>query len=449
VKANRDISVYDRMCWPTDQIEAALTAGTHHRELLAYFGRREYQLLSQLARSAAAAAEHRRRRGHRMLPGRPRPKIYLLPGMLGSQLGWPRRGGRPPDLLWLDPSDVVHGRLAALRLSRVHSPATRPRAAATLQTLRPLGIIPYTYLALKLRLEAAGFEVVVHDYDWRLSLETLAVSLARRLERDSARQLALVGHSMGGLLARSVLNHCSRRTARRIVRLIGIGTPNGGALGAAQVLRATYPVLLRLAAMDRVHRPESLSAVFRGFLSLYQMLPSSSLGSLDLFARSSWPRRGPGPNWSLLASARRFLVALPAPDERFVAIVGTGQRTVTGIERYGAQFRYEVSAAGDGTVPTAGATLPGAAHYSLRCEHSQLPRAARVAAAIIELLQQRTTTVLQAGVHARKGRCAWVTDAVLRRALGHKVDWHTLGPAARRHYLNDLNAPPESYRPRR
>lgn len=432
---SREISVYDRMCWPTDQIEAALASGTHHRELLAYFGRRDYELLSKLARRAAAARDGARRRDSRAKLGQLRPKIYLLPGMLGSQLGWLRRRGQPPDLLWLDPSDVMHGRLRSLRLSRT------PRAS---RALRPLGILPYTYLALKLRLEASGFEVAVHDYDWRLSLEKLARTLARRLERDSARQLALVGHSMGGLLARAVLKHCSRRTARRIVKLIGIGTPYGGAIGAAQVLRATYPVLLRLAAMDRIAGPEALSATFRGFLSLYQMLPSAQFASLDLLARSSWPR-GPGPDSALLASARRFLSALAPADQRFVAIVGTGQRTVTGIERDGAQFRYEVSAAGDGTVPAVAAALAGTAHYSLRCEHSQLPREARVAAAIVDLLRHGRTAVLRAGVHARKGRCAYVTDAMLRRTLGRKIDWHALAPAARRRYLNALNAPPESY----
>jgi len=436
MSARRDISVYDRMCWPPDQIEAALATGAHHRELLAYFGRREYELLSELARSAVSA----RRRAARGA----RPKVYLLPGMLGSQLGWPRRGGQPPDLLWLDPSDVVRGRLSSLRLSR-----PRRLQVGPLPPLRPLGIIPYTYLRLKLRLEASGLEVVVHDYDWRLSLETLAQALARRLERDSAPRLALVGHSMGGLLARAVLNHCSRRTRQRIVKLIGIGAPYGGAIGAAQVLRATYPVLLRLAAIDRFNKPETLSATFRAFASLYQMLPSAQLGSLNLFASSGWPRRGPGPDPVLLATARRFLAALPAADERYVAIVGTGQRTVTGIERRGAQFRYEVSAAGDGTVATAAAALAGASHYCLRCEHSQLPREARVANAITELLQHGTTTALRAGVHARKGRSVYVTDAQLRRTLGRKIDWHALGPASRRHYLNALNAPPASYRPRR
>ena len=440
MSVSRNISVYDRMCWPTEQIESALASGTHHRELVAYFGRREYALLSKLARRADAARDRRPRRDSSEKRARARPRIYLLPGMLGSQLGWPRRGRQPPDLLWLDPVDVVHGRLRSLRLTR---------AAGAARAARPLGIIPYTYLALKLRLEASGFEVVVHDYDWRLSLDKLARTLARRLERDSARRLALVGHSMGGLLARAVLKHCSRRTGRRIVKLIGIGTPYGGSLGAAQVLRATYPVLLRLAALDRVAGPEALSATFRRFLSLYQMLPSANGASLDLLARSSWPTRGPGPDAALLASARRFLSAQPPADERFVAIVGTGQRTVTGIERDRAQFGYEVSAAGDGTVPAVAAALAGAAHYSLRCEHSQLPREARVAAAIADLLQHGRTALLQRGVHARKGRCAYVTDAVLRRTLGRKIDWHALGAASRRRYLNTLNAPPESYRPLR
>ena len=111
-----------------------------------------------------------------------------------------------------------------------------------------------------------------------------------------------------------------------------------------------------------------------------------------------------------------------------MSIVGTGQRTVTGIERRGAQFRYEVSAAGDGTVATAAAGLAGAAHYCLRCEHSQLPREARVATAIVELLQHGATTALRAGVHARKGRSVYVTDAQLRRTLGRKIDWHALEP---------------------
>ena len=117
----------------------------------------------------------------------------------------------------------------------------------------------------------------------------------------------------------------------------------------------------------------------------------------------------------MLRAARRFGDQLAGADARFFSIVGTGQRTVTGIERRGAQFRYQVSSAGDGTVASACATLPGVRSYSLRCEHSELPRSESVAAALIDLLQRGRTRRLTEGVIARHGRSSYVTDAGLRR----------------------------------
>jgi hypothetical protein len=151
----------------------------------------------------------------------------------------------------------------------------------------------------------------------------------------------------------------------------------------------------------------------------------------------------------LLRAARRFGDQLAGSDARFFSIVGTGQRTVTGIERRGQQFRYQVSSAGDGTVASACATLPGVRSYSLRCEHSELPRSQSVAAALIDLLQRGRTRQLREGVIARHGRSSYVTDAGLRRELGQKIDWYRLSIGERRQYLNRLNEPPAAYRPRR
>jgi hypothetical protein len=148
----------------------------------------------------------------------------------------------------------------------------------------------------------------------------------------------------------------------------------------------------------------------------------------------------------LLTAAARLEASLPPADARFVSIIGTGRRTVTGLALRRGQFRYEVTEAGDGTVPAAWATLPGARDYSLACEHSELPRSPRVAAALIELLQGRHTAHLKAGSHARAGRRVHVSDAMLRRALAGKLDWQHLSIAARRRYLNELNAPPAIYR---
>jgi pimeloyl-ACP methyl ester carboxylesterase len=447
-----EVSVYDRMCWPEAELERALALGAHRRELAAYLGGYEYATLAALARKAAARQGAVTRRRVAARPRR-RPKVYLLPGILGSQLGRPRGAGQPPDLLWIDPDDIVHGRLIELR------------TGVRRQPLQPLGAIVYSYLALKLRLAAAGFEVVLYDYDWRGDVLATGQALADRLAADDAEELALVGHSMGALVARAALaSYGQRAGAERITRLIGLGAPHGGSIAAVQALRASYPIIGRLAAIDRIHDADSLTlGAFRGFTSLYQLLPvtiarvgrsaSATAGAtagsgvtIDLFDPRAWPPTGARPDARLLRTARDFSGQLAAADARFVSIVGTGQRTVTGVERRAAQFRYHISSAGDGTVACARATLPGVPSYSLRCDHGELPRNQQVAAALVDLLQHGATRRLRAGVIARPGRSSFVTDAGLRRELARKIDWYGLGIGERRQYLNRLNAPPASYR---
>ncbi|HXR19729.1 MAG TPA: hypothetical protein VN757_07345 [Steroidobacteraceae bacterium] len=418
------ISVYDRMCWPMPALERALRQGSHRRELAAYLGASEYDCLRSLARA-------RSRVGSRSSY----PKVYLLPGIMGSQLGSRRAVGEPPDLLWIDPSDILRGRLAELRWG------TRAK-------LEPLGAIVYSYLALKLRLQAAGFEVCLYDYDWRADLRTLGAALANRLRADASVRLALVGHSMGGLVARVALSHCAGHAVdTRITRVIGLGTPHGGAIAAVQALRATYPVVLRLAAIDDRHTAADLSRrVFSSFMSVYQLLPIDGL-ELDLFDARAWPRRGVRPPAARLTAARGFELQLARADARFASIIGTGQRTVTGLERRGGEFHYEISAAGDGTVAAVRATLPGARNYYLRCEHSELPRSELVSRALVDLLRSGRTRRLPQRPKVASGRRAHVSDADLTRSFPPHIDWQRLSAAERRRYFARLNSPPSIYRP--
>ncbi|MBS0387075.1 MAG: hypothetical protein JSR15_01245 [Proteobacteria bacterium] len=414
-----DISVYDRL-WRSDAETCELLAqGTARREWVAVFGAAEYELLAALARRARAT------------PRRHAESVYLLPGIMGSQLGAVRPAGLPTDLLWLDPQDVIGGALTRLRL-----PDTAP--------LSPLGAIPFSYLALQLRLRAAGFAVTVHDYDWRGNLEDLAAALASRLRQDAAPGIFLVAHSMGGLIARRAM---LAPDLARVRRLVTLGTPHGGSYGAVQAIRGTYPVVRRLAALDRLHDADFLAAqIFSTFPSLYQMLPSvAGAAGTDLFDAAQWPRSGPQPAPNLLDAGRRFTASLPRGEPRCIAICGTLQRTVTGLHRADDAFHYQVSDAGDGTVPLASAQLAGSDNYFVRCEHSALPRSATVARAVLELLRHGRTTRLASQASVRPGREVTVSDDVLRTTWNEKVDWAALAPEQRRSYLNQLNQPPRQY----
>ncbi len=414
-----DISIYDRL-WRSDtEICALLAQGLARRELIAAFGVVEYALLSTLARQAQSVS--------RRYPD----SVYLLPGIMGSQLGVRRAAGEPAGLLWLDPQDLIGGALSRLRL---------PDAGG----LSTLGAIPFSYLALQLRLRAAGFAVTVHDYDWRMNLDDLATAFATRLRNDEAPGIYIIAHSMGGLIARRAMQSAELARVRRLVTL---GTPHGGSFGAVQAIRGTYPVVRRLAALDRTHDADFLAReVFSTFPSLYQMMPRAGSGcSTDLFDAAHWPQSGPRPNPQLLDAGRAFTTELPAGEPRCVAICGTLQRTVTGLRLERDEFLYQVSDAGDGTVPLASAQLAGSHNYFVRCEHSALPRSATVARAVLELLRQGRTTRLASIASTRNARMVTVSDSQMRTTWNEKINWTAMTPEERRRYLNQLNQPPPQY----
>lgn len=426
--APADLTIYDRLRWSATELEVLLASGAHRRELLAYFGTRDYRRLATLARRAAALGA--------AAPGADgtRPRIYVIPGILGSELGRPRPAPWPADLLWVDPLDIIAGRLTELELG-----AQPP--------LEPLSVLPPTYAPLQLALRAAGCDVVMHAYDWRRSIVATGRELGARLAADPAREIHVIAHSMGGLLARVALASAPQA---RVVRLVTVGTPHAGSYAPLQALRGTYPVVRRLAALDRRHDAETLAAgVFSSFPSLYEMLPTAAVGcELDLFDPDNWPRGALAPRTELLQAARGLAAALAPLDERCVAIVGVGQRTVTGLARAGEEFAYQVTGDGDGTVPARSAAPHGVRCHYFRSEHSELLRSPTVARALLELVRDGRTGVLRQSSALPAQAPVRVTDGDLRALGTDKVDWQALAPEARRLYLQQLNLPPLQYRRR-
>lgn len=412
------VTPYDRFAWSDVEVEQSLASGEHESELIAYFGMREYRDLVKLARRAAQAAE--------IDPGL---TVYIVPGIMGSQLGLMRRPPLPNDILWLDPIDIQVGRLSTLRL-----PGPAP--------IVPLGVVLYSYLKLKLHLRAAGFAVRFHDYDWRLGVDELGSALAERIRSDAAERAAIVAHSMGGLVGRAALAHPGSSKVRRLIQL---GTPNSGSFAPVQALRGTYAVVRKIARLLGKGSAESLAGeVFNTFPSLYHMLPGADgSGDLDLLDPESWPGSGPQPRAELLRHAREFQRGLIAPDERFATIAGVGQETVTSVSVRNGDFVYTITRHGDGTVPAARAMLAGATNHYAPVAHSELTRDPLVAAAVVDLLRKGSTRRLPQQWSTRSMASARISDQQLRRTHAGKVDWAALEPDQRRVFLQNLNEPPQ------
>jgi hypothetical protein len=411
------ITPYDRFSLSDEDIERLLASGALRRELIVYFGDEEYRDLARLARQAAST------------PVKDESlRVIIVPGIMGSQLGLHRTAPDPNDVLWVDPIDIGLGRLASLRL-----PGTAPIVS--------LGVVIYSYLKLKLHLRAAGFAASFHDYDWRLGVEELGRSFADRLRNEPAERLAIVAHSMGGLVSRAAV---VLPGAERVERVLLLGSPNYGSFATIQALRGTYAVVRKLARLAGETAEVLSGEIFNTFPSLYQMLPAASCSDgTDLFDAASWPRSGPRPDAALLERARIVQSTLAQPDPRFASIVGIGQETVTAVRRRTDDFVYTITRHGDGTVPAISAALPGAPAYYAPVAHSDLTRDPVVAAAVVDLLRKGSTRRLPTKWATTSRAQADVTDRQLRRTHTQKVDWAALEPDERRIFLQSLNEPPK------
>jgi pimeloyl-ACP methyl ester carboxylesterase len=415
--ASEHITPYDRLAFSDVQAQALLASGEHRQELTAFFGEREYGQLQYLAQRAAKSATT----AH---AGR----VLIIPGIMGSQLGFDRPAPQPPDLLWVDAVDIGAGRLRALRID----------AAAPVRTM---GVVLFSYLRLRLHLVASGFDVACIDYDWRLGIDVLGKQLALRIEAEPHAHLHLVAHSMGGLVTRAALSSPARRKVRQVVLL---GSPNEGSYAGVQAVRGTYPVVRKLAQLDARTSAEQLAEeVFNSFPSLYHLLPTPwHTRPIDLFDAEQWPRQGPRPRPELLRAAWASRAGLAPATERYSVVIGTGQPTVTGIERVDDEFIYTLTPHGDGTIPVVSARLAGAQTYYTACAHSELTRDPLIANAVADILKSGRTRRLAPRWSPRNRAVGRISDSDLRLTRTEKVDLTTLDPDARRAFMQTLNEPP-------
>jgi pimeloyl-ACP methyl ester carboxylesterase len=237
------------------------------------------------------------------------PSTIVVPGILGSELLRP-----DGTQVWLNLRTAVGSYDLALPF-RLPLSASRddliPGGLLGTDTVLPrlFGFTEYADLLDLLR--DAGFPHHVFTYDWRRDLVESARRLHETIETlagdDPDARFNLIGHSMGGLVARYYLRYGTAEPAddapvtwagaRHIANLALVATPNGGSI-------PSLDTILNGSRVGLSNTTLAASAVAR-MPAIYQLLPPLGAAALidpdcqplnaDLHDVATWERFGWGP----------------------------------------------------------------------------------------------------------------------------------------------------------
>jgi hypothetical protein len=314
--------------------------------------------------------------------------------------------------------------------------------------VRATGIMKRFYGELVLSL-ARGWRVESFWFDWRKDLNLAAAELEAHLNRWFGRDVPIhiVAHSMGGLVARTMIRNYPDRWAsmwdaagngRRGGRLIMLGTPNQGSFAVPQILTGLEGMVRKLAMVDVRHGPGSLQQIVNSFPGTYQMLPSplayepgAARDAVEaLYRAESYP--GLPVAQLHLDAALRFHAQLHelharmverkvdgrrelADARRMLYVAGFDQPTLAGVDstRLADRTAYEVTLDGDGRVPHSLGLLPEVPSWYIAEDHGALSANARIMDALPDLLEAGDTDRLPSRMPRTRSRLS-VDEARLR-----------------------------------
>lgn len=332
-------------------------------------------------------------------PSGPRPIVFVLPGIMGSELAV---GG---DRVWLNPAALFLGGLVRLRLGA--------------RNVTPKGVYAPFYEAL-IDYLADSHKVIPFPYDWRRSPDVEARRLADAVREavrstvSSGQPVRIVAHSMGGLVARSmVAQHPDVWQAMTQVegaRLVMLGTPNRGSYSINELIVGQSSTIRRLALADVRNRKQTLLDVITRFPGVLSLLPVMPSDPDDYLSDATWKRyaKSAGDGWTLpdavdLKTIRDFRQQLDGSvvdPEKMVYVAGQAPETLIGMRYERGKIRFRATNRGDGQVPWDGGIpeelkakqkawfMPGVVHGSLPSAEEHFP-------ALLDLLRDGTTTRLR------------------------------------------------------
>jgi len=266
--------------------------------------------------------------------------VFVIPGTMGTELHLSPSGGEKPETVW--PPTALETQFGYERREKLASNLVVPG-----KIIESVLCFDF-YGPLFSCLNDFGFTEDGHEkrlipfpYDWRQDLFKTTDALADAIDtahREGASRISLVAHSMGGLIARLLLEDLKWRDRpwfKAIDQFIAIATPHLGAplalgrvLGVDSALGISGEDFAWLASREE-------------FPSAYQLLPppgeevcwnqsDDSLASIDIYAAG--PERL-GLNAALLSRAKALHKVLAAnstpPGVRYFYFAATGHRTAT------------------------------------------------------------------------------------------------------------------------
>lgn len=238
-----------------------------------------------------------------------------------------------------------------------------------------------------------GTDLFECPYDWRLSITSAALILARKVKevKDTGLGIVLICHSMGGLVAQYSMKH--HLNPGDVMSLVQLGTPNLGApetfdryingwyFGPKQLIRAIQSRLSPLRTLyDRCVRQ-----TVETFPSIYELLPHpgqpcilDSFGRpVDIYADTGW--LSATSDQTLLASATKlYRDARQASSNPAVNISGDWQVTTLFMRQRRRQagqwssLKTVKGREGDGTVPFCSASPPDSYPQPYGAQHGDL-----------------------------------------------------------------------------
>lgn len=294
-----------------------------------------------------------------------RPTVVLIPGIMGSSLHV-ADGRDDSDRIWVNLFRLAGGGLARLTIDAPYDVQAR-------------GLVGVAYGKAE-RYLRRHYNLVAFPYDWRRSIADAADALAEQIEgvldHDPLQPIRLLAHSMGGLVARTMIARHPDVWARlralaaprdgeppRGALLVMLGTPNGGSYVIPEVVVGRAKTVRKLAMVDLRHEPAEILEIVTRFPGLLELLPVHDRHGRDYFERAVWDelvvQYSPGtwapPSAAHLRAARAVwdtLGGAPYEPDAMVYVAGHDRATPIGhrVDESGA-LRFLATIDGDGRVP--------------------------------------------------------------------------------------------------